>query len=66
MGEFGRRTIPYCRPISMGQRAAKHNMQAGVRLYHQRHHAQAIHKWRQALHRLTSVLSINFNILTFS
>uniref|UniRef100_A0A158P852 RING-type domain-containing protein n=1 Tax=Angiostrongylus cantonensis TaxID=6313 RepID=A0A158P852_ANGCA len=38
----------------MGQRAAKHNMQAGVRLYHQRHHAQAIHKWRQALHRLTN------------
>ncbi|EYC13138.1 hypothetical protein Y032_0045g1288 [Ancylostoma ceylanicum] len=54
MGEFGRRTIPYYRPISMGQRAAKHNMQAGVRLYHQRHHAQAIHKWRQALHRLTN------------
>lgn len=38
----------------MGQRYAKHQMQSGVRLYHQRHHHRAIHKWRQALRRLTS------------
>uniref|UniRef100_A0A8R1DWQ8 RING-type domain-containing protein n=1 Tax=Caenorhabditis japonica TaxID=281687 RepID=A0A8R1DWQ8_CAEJA len=34
---------------SMGQRQAKQHMQAGVKLYHQRHYAQAINKWRQSL-----------------
>ncbi|PAV87999.1 hypothetical protein WR25_20262 isoform D [Diploscapter pachys] len=38
----------------MGQRAAKQNMQAGVRLYHQRHHATAINKWRNALNKLNN------------
>ncbi|KAH7720893.1 rapsyn protein 1 [Aphelenchoides avenae] len=38
----------------MGQRYAKHQMQSGVRLYHQRHYQQAIHRWRSALHRLRS------------
>ncbi|KAI1727032.1 tetratricopeptide repeat domain-containing protein [Ditylenchus destructor] len=38
----------------MGQRFAKHQMQSGVRLYHQRHYQQAIGRWRTALHRLRS------------
>lgn len=38
----------------MGQRIAKHQMQSGVRLYHQRHHHRAIAKWRRALRRLSS------------
>uniref|UniRef100_A0A0N5ATC2 RING-type domain-containing protein n=1 Tax=Syphacia muris TaxID=451379 RepID=A0A0N5ATC2_9BILA len=38
----------------MGQHIAKHHMQAGVRLYHQRHHQQAIAHWRSALRRLTN------------
>lgn len=33
----------------MGQRVAKQQMQAGVRLYHQRHHQQAVQKWTTAL-----------------
>ncbi|MFH4980442.1 hypothetical protein AB6A40_007151 [Gnathostoma spinigerum] len=40
-------------PTFMGQRVAKHHMQAGVRLYHQRRHEQALAKWRSALQRLT-------------
>uniref|UniRef100_A0A914YPD4 Rapsyn myristoylation/linker region N-terminal domain-containing protein n=1 Tax=Panagrolaimus superbus TaxID=310955 RepID=A0A914YPD4_9BILA len=40
--------------VSMGQRYAKHQMQSGVRLYHQRHHHRAISKWRRALRRLQS------------
>lgn len=39
---------------SMGQRQAKQHMQAGVKLYHQRHYAQAINKWRQSLNRLNN------------
>ncbi|CAD6192470.1 unnamed protein product [Caenorhabditis auriculariae] len=34
---------------------AKQNMQAGVKLYHQRHYAHAINKWKQALNRLSNV-----------
>ncbi|CAI5442209.1 unnamed protein product [Caenorhabditis angaria] len=40
---------------SMGQRQAKQHMQSGVKLYHQRHYAQAINKWRQSLNRLNNV-----------
>ncbi|VDM98684.1 unnamed protein product [Thelazia callipaeda] len=40
---------------SMGQRIAKHHMQSGVKLYHQRRHQQAITRWRAALRRLTNV-----------
>ncbi|EJW81954.1 hypothetical protein WUBG_07137 [Wuchereria bancrofti] len=40
--------------ISMGQRIAKHHMQSGVKLYHQRRHQQAIARWRAALRRLTN------------
>uniref|UniRef100_A0A1I7VLE5 Rapsyn_N domain-containing protein n=1 Tax=Loa loa TaxID=7209 RepID=A0A1I7VLE5_LOALO len=40
--------------ISMGQRVAKHHMQSGVKLYHQRRHQQAIARWRAALRRLTN------------
>ncbi|KAM3718543.1 hypothetical protein ACO02O_10502 [Dirofilaria immitis] len=40
--------------ISMGQRIAKHHMQSGVKLYHQRRHQQAINRWRSALRRLTN------------
>lgn len=36
----------------MGQHYAKHQMQSGVRVYHQRHYRQAIARWRSALHRL--------------
>uniref|UniRef100_A0A915EAC4 Rapsyn myristoylation/linker region N-terminal domain-containing protein n=1 Tax=Ditylenchus dipsaci TaxID=166011 RepID=A0A915EAC4_9BILA len=39
---------------SMGQRYAKHQMQSGVRLYHQRHYQQAIGRWRSAMLRLRS------------
>ncbi|VIO93983.1 Uncharacterized protein BM_BM2318 [Brugia malayi] len=39
---------------SMGQRIAKHHMQSGVKLYHQRRHQQAIARWRAALRRLTN------------
>uniref|UniRef100_A0A0R3RK02 Rapsyn_N domain-containing protein n=1 Tax=Elaeophora elaphi TaxID=1147741 RepID=A0A0R3RK02_9BILA len=40
--------------ISMGQRIAKHHMQSGVKLYHQRRHQQAIARWQVALRRLTN------------
>ncbi|CAI4229685.1 unnamed protein product [Auanema sp. JU1783] len=54
MGVYWRRLYKDAtRRTYMGQRAAKHNVQAGVRLYHQRHHAHAIQKWRSALNRLT-------------
>ncbi|CAD5210153.1 unnamed protein product [Bursaphelenchus okinawaensis] len=39
----------------MGQRYAKHQMQSGVRLYHQRHYQQAIFRWKRALNKLRSV-----------
>ncbi|KAI6172142.1 RING-type domain-containing protein [Aphelenchoides besseyi] len=39
---------------SMGQRYAKHQMESGVRLYHQRHYQQAVSRWRNALHKLRS------------
>uniref|UniRef100_F1KZS1 43 kDa receptor-associated protein of the synapse n=1 Tax=Ascaris suum TaxID=6253 RepID=F1KZS1_ASCSU len=42
------------KPTSMGQRVAKHHMQSGVKLYHQRHHQQALARWRSALQRLTN------------
>jgi tetratricopeptide (TPR) repeat protein len=38
----------------MGQRYAKHQMQSGVRLYHQRHYQQALQRWHSALQRLRS------------
>uniref|UniRef100_A0A915Q4Y5 RING-type domain-containing protein n=1 Tax=Setaria digitata TaxID=48799 RepID=A0A915Q4Y5_9BILA len=40
--------------ISMGQRVAKHHMQSGVKLYHQRRYQQAISRWSAALRRLTN------------
>lgn len=40
---------------SMGQRQAKQNMQAGVKLYHQRHYAHAMMKWKSALSRLNNI-----------
>ncbi|CAG9532182.1 unnamed protein product [Cercopithifilaria johnstoni] len=38
----------------MGQRIAKHHMQSGVKLYHQRCYQQAIARWRAALRRITN------------
>lgn len=40
------------RSYQMGQRYAKHQMQSGVRVYHQRHYQQAIGRWRAALNKL--------------
>lgn len=52
------------RLYKMGQRYAKHQMQTGVRVYHQRHYQQAIGRWRAALNKLK--YSTFLNILSKS
>ncbi len=43
----------------MGQRVGKHHMHQGVKLYHERHHPEAIARWRSALARLRYVSSLD-------